>query len=297
MKTAFVIHCRNKEKFVARAIDAALAQTYAPMDIVLSDQDSTDSTLQIINEKTSSYKGPNNIIVLRCHDTAYKGMAGMNVHLNWIHRQIDADVIIASSADDYSHPTRAEKVVKAFKDHNPDMVGNCTLFLEDDGTVDGERPYKGSSQFVTPEDVMRYTFGGACSLAWRREFYIKHEMQNFESIDMILPIHAAFERGFYYLDETLHTYVKHKDPNNTGIENRIGAAVDPDSRLQLEELQNYHFVSNIFAIIRRLQESKYVISKQFEELTIKSAVDVSHWMCRERAELNMKHLPCLMMGI
>ena len=47
MKYAFIIPARDKEKHVRRAMRSAFKQTYADMQIVVSDQGSTDNTRKV----------------------------------------------------------------------------------------------------------------------------------------------------------------------------------------------------------------------------------------------------------
>src|SRR5207244_909696 len=45
---SIVVLCYNHERFVAEALDGVFAQTYSPLDIVIVDDGSQDSTAQIV---------------------------------------------------------------------------------------------------------------------------------------------------------------------------------------------------------------------------------------------------------
>ena len=50
MKIAVVIHARDKESYITRAMRSAFLQTYSPFEIIVSDQGSTDHTRRVIHE-------------------------------------------------------------------------------------------------------------------------------------------------------------------------------------------------------------------------------------------------------
>ena len=78
-----------------------VAQTYQPLEILLSDQGSVDGTTTILDDLTRTYNGPHQVRRLQCPVVAPRGMPGLNEHINWAMTQTDADVIVSLSADDY----------------------------------------------------------------------------------------------------------------------------------------------------------------------------------------------------
>lgn len=61
----FALFAYNQEKYIRDAIEGAFAQTYEPLEIILSDDYSTDLTFQIMTEMTNEYRGPHKIILRR----------------------------------------------------------------------------------------------------------------------------------------------------------------------------------------------------------------------------------------
>ncbi|MEO5658257.1 MAG: glycosyltransferase, partial [Polaromonas sp.] len=43
----FVLFAYNQKKFIAEAVNGALSQTYSPLQIILSDDASTDGTYEV----------------------------------------------------------------------------------------------------------------------------------------------------------------------------------------------------------------------------------------------------------
>src|SRR6185369_3255547 len=59
----FAIAALNQERFIREAVEAAFAQTYSPLEIVLSDDHSEDRTFEIMKEMAAAYRGPHPVIL------------------------------------------------------------------------------------------------------------------------------------------------------------------------------------------------------------------------------------------
>jgi glycosyltransferase involved in cell wall biosynthesis len=62
---SFVLIAYNQEQFIAEAIQGAFAQTYSPLEIILSDDCSRDGTFRIMEEMANAYHGPHTVILNR----------------------------------------------------------------------------------------------------------------------------------------------------------------------------------------------------------------------------------------
>lgn len=299
-KVAFIIPCRNKAAYdVEGTIKSVLSQTYTPMEIVISDQGSTDATPQIIERLVAEYKGPNAVTVLQCPHTEYKGMAGFNAHINWIHDQVDADIFIFTSADDINHFERATKVMEAFEAHpEADYVGTCVQYTNPDGTIVGVTGFPWlESRFITPDEVVDKRVGGSASGAWKRTFYERHRLENHESPDVVLPFMASLEGGFYFIADPLYAYIYHADPENTGMEGRIKAARNIEESMQANELNNYHIASNWFSVLRRLKKGGYELSETLDVAIMRKVIECSHGWAALRDTMTMNRIRPLAMEV
>ena len=61
----FLVYSYNQENNIRKALDGALSQTYSPLEIIVSDDCSSDKTFDIIKEVTDAYQGPHKLIVNR----------------------------------------------------------------------------------------------------------------------------------------------------------------------------------------------------------------------------------------
>src|SRR3989304_4825647 len=136
MKVSCFVPVHNKAFFVAETIKSVLIQSY-PCEIILSDQGSTDDSLRILHRLAAGYNGPHTVRVVQCPHTEIKGLAGFNIHLNWLMTQTDADLIIIVSADDLCHPDRVKGTVVVYEQCKPSLIEGLVQFLKPDMTYEG----------------------------------------------------------------------------------------------------------------------------------------------------------------
>ena len=60
-----LVTCYNFGRYIREAVESALSQTYEPLDIIVSDDCSTDRSWEIIQETVAAYKGPHHVILNR----------------------------------------------------------------------------------------------------------------------------------------------------------------------------------------------------------------------------------------
>ena len=91
----------DQEAYVREAILSAFSQTYSNLEILISDDRSTDNTFTIINEVVASYGGQHRVIVRR--SASNNGLAS---HLNGAMQDAGGVYIIVAAGDDISLPWR-----------------------------------------------------------------------------------------------------------------------------------------------------------------------------------------------
>jgi glycosyltransferase involved in cell wall biosynthesis len=249
-KIAFVIFARDKEEHVGLAVRSVLAQTYSPMDIYFSDQGSTDNTLAVIKKEVEAYNGPNKVHILNCPVTEEKGMQGLTAHHDWLHSNIDADFWILSAADDIDYPDRAKRTVETWQelDYHPLYISVGQNFIDPNKGVLEANANPHESGWYNAIEIDEQLIGGSTPQAWAPELidkfgdpFPKHAL-----LDVYVPWCAGLTNRFYYLHEIHHAYVRHADPNNTGIGNRMNMVdKDSDEYLQLDEVARYQLTHNM----------------------------------------------------
>jgi len=110
---SFCLFAYNQEKYIREAVEGALNQTYIPLEIILSDDFSTDNTFQIIKEMCINYKGPHTLILNR-----NKQNMGIGGHYSKIIEMSHGEFILSAAGDDISHSQRAEIMVREWEKSN-----------------------------------------------------------------------------------------------------------------------------------------------------------------------------------
>ena len=290
MKVSFWVPARDKEGKVHHTVKSVLEQNYEGMEILLSDQGSTDNTYAIMEKMASEYKGPNEVKLLKCPDTEFKGMAGFNRHMKWLHDQTDAELIIVTSADDWNHPDRARRIVEVYKEHKPSLIGTAINFVMPDGSYEGTTGYPNESRFVTAREHLERLVGGSSSMAWSREFYEKVGFIPHSAIvDVYYPFLATQMKGFYFIYEPLYAYIRYADPNNTGLEG-IHRAADETGKRQLEEIIGYQISTTLFAAGVKMDELGQPLEADSHQALMQQILTTAYTWARARDKLTMDRI-------
>ena len=104
-----VLYAFNEEQYVREAVESVLAQDYSNLEIVLSDDGSTDATFQIMQEAAAAYRGPH-----RIHLNRNERQTGIGSQINAAWRRGAGELILLANADDISLPHRVEHTVAAW---------------------------------------------------------------------------------------------------------------------------------------------------------------------------------------
>lgn len=290
MKVSFWVPARNKADKVHITVESVLKQNYYPMEIILSDQGSEDGTYEVMERLASAYKGPNEIRLLKCPVTEYKGMAGFNKHMEWLHTQTDAELIIVTSADDWNHEDRARRVVETYLEFKPSLIGTAINFVKPDGSYYGTSAFPGETRFITGKEHMEQKVGGSSSMAWSREFYdtvgaIPHSA----IVDVYYPFLASQLKGFYFIYEPLYAYIKYADPNNTGLEG-IHAAADDIGKIQIQEIMGYQIATTLYAIGTKMDELNNPFNYEDHQALLQNILITAHSWAINRNQLTMERI-------
>lgn len=125
---SFVLVSYNQEQYIRQAVEGALAQNYENIEIILSDDCSTDHTFQIICEviKSTSTKH-----IVRINKN--KKNMGLADHVNHVVAMASGDIIVLAAGDDVSLPTRTSESVKYLEEYNSNYVSFDTIKIDENG--------------------------------------------------------------------------------------------------------------------------------------------------------------------
>ena len=111
---SFCILTYKQEDFILDALQGAVEQDYDDMEIIVSDDCSSDSTFEKIQSFVASYKGDKSIMVNRNDHNL-----GLVPHYNKVLGELaQGEILIIADGDDVSYSNRTADTVDAFKDEN-----------------------------------------------------------------------------------------------------------------------------------------------------------------------------------
>lgn len=120
---SYVITTYNIENYIEESILCAFSQTYSPLEIIVSDDYSTDHTFDIIQKVAGEYKGNHKIILNR-----NKTNLGITRHMNKAYIELaTGDIIIAAHGDDISLPQRTELSYDFLQRHPDCTAVSCSM--------------------------------------------------------------------------------------------------------------------------------------------------------------------------
>lgn len=249
-KPALILLSRNKERFVGHAVIAALAQTY-PCEILLSDQGSTDSSIDVMKKAVGEYHGIHDVRFLDCPVTGKYGMRACNEHFMWAMTQTEADWLFVTTADDYSMPDRVKVCMDAAARNRVSAVA-CTMFFQ---KPDESEPYGASAfpdGYVQAGDGMKNLVYGSCCAAYHRKFIEKVGSAEDCTMDVYYGYLAALDYGYYVVNKPGYVHVEHADLNNMGFQGKMRAAIGDDV-YRMDELNRFQLFNLYYKTALRAQ--------------------------------------------
>ena len=105
----FALFAYNQERYIRAAVEAALSQDYPKLEVILSDDSSSDSTYAMMCDLASRYVGSHKIRLNQNQKNL--GIAG---HLNVLMGMVNTDFVVIAAGDDISETHRTAELVRAW---------------------------------------------------------------------------------------------------------------------------------------------------------------------------------------
>jgi hypothetical protein len=194
----------NCEAFIAEAVRSVLAQDHGqPMEILISDDASTDDTFDRVRREVAGYRGPHRV---RINQQATNS-GSKSAHLNDVFPLASGDILISFDGDDISESSRVRKIVDRFS-ADPGLQAVYSSFSVIDrlgrarGAVAVPHPPAGVSASGWFARVDAYAAGA--TLAIRRAVVEKFPPLRPEiHEDIVLPFRASLLGGVEFIAEPL----------------------------------------------------------------------------------------------
>ena len=188
-EVSIIIPTYNSEAYIAQALESVLHQTYSNFEIILVDDASTDSTLEIAR----SFDDP------RLRIISNKQNRGVSYGRNCGIKAAQGNWIALLDSDDWYAPNRLEKLLSVARQENADLVADDLNLIRDResqpwSTLLEENEQKSTSvrlidavEFVVsdrpnPINAKRNWSFGYTKPMMRREFLLQHKIEYDEEI-------------------------------------------------------------------------------------------------------------------
>lgn len=196
----------NGKRYIHESIQSVLDQTFADFELIITDDGSTDGTMEIVR----TFQDPRIRVIA---DGVHKGLA---IRLNEQIADARGVFFARMDADDVMMPQRLERQVQFFSKHSEaDVVGASTVVIDENGNRIG---WRGSSKwkrgakrkpggfdYEQVDSFMHPTVMGKTN--WFRKYYYNPTCEGCE--DMDLWYRSRRKSVFYSLCEPLLYY---RDP-------------------------------------------------------------------------------------
>ena len=289
-KLASVVLCTyNGERFLREQLDSLLAQTYRPLEIVISDDGSSDATKDIIEEFSTA--NPDMVRVL-----ANEARQGLNDNFMNAYLSASGEYIFPCDQDDIWKKDKVEKLVSAIGDR--DMVYTDSILVSESG---GELNKRRSDlvNMVTESKLIYFIFCNCVaghSLMFRRSLLdVLYPYDSHIPNDWWITWAATCRNGIRYLDWGSVYYRQHE----SNISDPLRKASTKKKRDSLAKNRGRIKWLNI------LKDSKFISSKdremaeylsglyerRFDIMFIDTRMFRFHYQNRDRLYFSLKKSP------
>lgn len=267
----------NESAFIEQSIDSMLNQNYGNIELILSDNCSSDDTYEIMRHYAEKYQDRCRIVVTQTKE---------NIHIsgNLAHACTFAkgDIIVRQCGDDISLPNRVTETVAAFRE-NPEVHVLGTLFesIDQEGLpLDTEMTWLTVTKEIN--DACRWTqcekillrrwpgiFG--CSLAFRRNVVDKFERipSGLLYDDQIISFRGFLLGRIFWIQTCLVKYRQHASNAVNSFKQDRAAQEEVDERRRKQTAllpkvweRNVKFAEDTCLITREEAEKFHLILRE-----------------------------------
>lgn len=208
----FAVFAYNQEKYIREAVEGAFSQTYSPLEIILSDDCSSDRTFEFMEELAREYRGPHRVVVRQ--SSINRRLAG---HINDVSAIANGDVVMMAAGDDISLPERTAEHVALYT-RWPETKAVCSDYFSMSASP---VPFPDQDQAALREfTLMRHLsnvggWGLGATYSYRKQCFDwpRNIPETIETEDRILPTRAALLGRVAYLKAKL---VRYRTPQEMG---------------------------------------------------------------------------------
>lgn len=208
----------RQSSFVKAAVEGVLAQTYSPLEIIISDDASPDDTFEKIQEAVAGYQGPHRIVL-----NQNPVNMGIGPHVHHVASLAKGQWLVLSAGDDINLPDRVAHQMKAAEEYpTAYAIGGEWLVIDGQGKLGDSIKIPIAPGFYTSREIRQREGRGffGCVMTYRRELWdlFPPVEKGIIAEDNVFCMRAALLGGIYMLPLPLIYYRSHGD-NAAGLVN------------------------------------------------------------------------------
>ncbi|MCE6967486.1 glycosyltransferase family 2 protein [Cereibacter sphaeroides] len=208
----FALFAYNQEKFIREAVEGAFSQTYSPLEIILSDDCSSDRTFEIMEEMAREYRGPHRVVVRQSPKN--RRLMG---HINDVVALAEGSIIVMAAGDDISLPERTTEHAEIYT-RWPVTHAVCSDYftMSTPFVPVSNQSEKALRQFTLLRHISNVGgWGTGATYSYRRECFEWPSLvpEIIENEDRVLPTRAAILGRVAYQKAKL---IRYRTPEEVG---------------------------------------------------------------------------------
>lgn len=210
----FALFAYNQEKYIREAVEGAFSQTYEPLEIILSDDCSTDGTFEIMKEMASKHQSiDKNIIINRSPKNL-----GLWGHVCDVLKKTSGEYVLFAAGDDISHADRTSIMTGMMIKERCDAGCSCANEIDEQGSLIKKNvnfSYAENGLWRYLQAVSKNTFIAGATSIYRKDFLKdavellpddhKYPLNN-EDLMLTIYLIAANKKLLQYRDHALVDY-------------------------------------------------------------------------------------------
>jgi glycosyltransferase involved in cell wall biosynthesis len=284
----------NQEKYIGEALHGLLSQTYPRLDIIITDDASTDATVELIAAELARYPDRSDIRFIRNKENL--GGFGRGNFLNAL-SFARGEFVVISCGDDVMLPRQVEAMARVWRDEDVSLVTANALYIDQDSHEldrfrhSPDQPFDDSFETLARNGVNDTCFGAAMGFERQLHDEFGWPPAYLTASDIMLPFFAYLAKGARFIPEPLLKYRVH--PQNTSLSLAAEATSDPSGRLIAEEHMHYVLLAHAFLMESELDRANECDPERFDGVVeaIKPLVEVqiverARKLLRARIELS-----------
>lgn len=207
IRVSVIMTSYNGEKYISEQITSILNALGPADELIISDDGSSDSTIQIINNFVAKdgrvlfFEGPKH---------------GLNKNIQFLLSKVRGDYIFVSDQDDVWHSDKVNVILKKFEDHP-----NVQVIHHDSDLIDGFKVKQGKTVYETMSfstKLIKFFFKShifGSMMAMRKSFLLYDFVPPKNCYDAGIACFSMKTKSLMFIDDILMDYRRHSQNVST----------------------------------------------------------------------------------